>query len=244
MKRSALFAMAVFFLLVFNQQIFSQIRVISTTGTVAYKSGTQWVPLRSGTTLSEGTKISTGVRSSAVIMIGDHKVTVKPLTMIKLYSHSANREEENTRIGLKYGKINAKISKVKKLKTVFRVSTPVATSSVRGTEEDVSYGPKSGMTMFCLTGSAQSNSRTGYTKYVWGRSRFQQNPSQGKPKTLMSHVRGNSLHRLHSLYVTDTESDLHQYYGDELFDNSDGPDKYTDLTGRRKANATFKIVWP
>ena len=61
------------------------IRVISTKGQCAYKKGRTWAPLRGGVVIPVGSKVSTGVRSQAILMVDDHKVTIKPLTMMKIY---------------------------------------------------------------------------------------------------------------------------------------------------------------
>ena len=95
--------------------------------------------------LAQGTKISTGVNSNVVLNINGDEITIRQMTMIKIEENSLSTTESNTKIGLKRGGLNARVAKLKTLKTSFKISTPVATSSVRGTWEEVFYGPGMGM---------------------------------------------------------------------------------------------------
>jgi len=127
---------------------FAAISVVSVQGSAAFKDKDQWKPLREKQTLAEGARISTGVRSSVVLSIDDATVTVKQMSMVRVNKNLTTQDESATNLGLKYGSVSARVSKIKKLRTVFNVSTPVATSSVRGTWEDVSYGPGSLLSAF------------------------------------------------------------------------------------------------
>src|SRR5208337_1312397 len=126
--------------------LFAEIKVISVKGSVAYREGRSWAALKQGQVLQEGVKISTGANSSAELRLNaiNHTVTIKPFTMIQVFSKT-DAESSDTHIGLKRGNIIARVPRDEKVKTIFKVSTPIATSSVRGTAEDIAYGPDTGM---------------------------------------------------------------------------------------------------
>jgi hypothetical protein len=115
--------------------------VVSTRGEAAYRDGAAWKPLAKGQTIKEGTMVMTGVNSQAVLNIDDNLLTVKPLTTIKVLKNSFTKSSSDNVIGLKNGSVNARVKRIGTLKTRFNIVTPVATSSVRGTDETVSHGP-------------------------------------------------------------------------------------------------------
>ena len=107
--------------------------VVSTSGKVEIQRGNSWVPLNKGDVVYGGAVISTGFKSSAELDIHGSKVQLGPLTRItieKLVSTSAKNESS---IYLDSGRLDADVNKADGKRTGFRVSTPVATASVRGT---------------------------------------------------------------------------------------------------------------
>ena len=78
-----------------NNSAFGKIVVMSVKGEVAYKKGRQWTPLNKGQKLIEGTKISTGVRSSALIKIYDHTLRIHQLTMMKIYRNRSTKKRRD-----------------------------------------------------------------------------------------------------------------------------------------------------
>ena len=163
MKKYLVPILLVITLLAFAGVSFAEIRVLSVKGTAAYKAGGQWVPLQTGAVLAVGTKVSTGVRSNVVIKINNHTVTVQPLTIMKVSESAEDGKSSTTRIGLRRGSVRTKIAHDARIKTVFKVSTPVATSSVRGTEQIVVYSPTFGMRVFVLSGNVQGEGPVSYT---------------------------------------------------------------------------------
>jgi len=228
---------------------FSEIRVSSVRGSVLYKTGRDWKPLRRGMKLREGTKISTGARSAAVIQIDNHRLTVRQLTMMKISRNRVTKKSSNTRIGLKYGRLNARVKRIKTLKTSFKVMTPVATSSVRGTEEEIFYGSKTGMRVWVLDGAVELGNPFIASRFIRGhspsRAVFQLKTGAIKPMNLLSVVRNASFVRIYSNNITDDEKSFHEIAGDELFDNSDGAIEFLDLFLRGGASiVTIEVIWP
>ncbi|MCU0849226.1 MAG: FecR domain-containing protein [Spirochaetes bacterium] len=179
---------AVLALLLFSTGINAEIVVQSVKGQASYKAGNQWVPLQNMMRLQEGAKISTGPSSTVVLKINKHTLTVRPLTMIKVAESRDTADSSNTRIGLRRGMVRASVDRDKRVKTVFKVSTPVATSSVRGTEEIISYGPGLGMVIRVIQGDVEGNNTNGANKYLTGRLIYRQKSGTPYPEPLLADV--------------------------------------------------------
>lgn len=175
---------------------YSAITVQSVKGEAALKVGNQWNQIQVGQTLNEGSKISTGVNSSAVLKIDNATLTIKPMTMMKIFKNSANKEV-GSHIGLKFGRLNAKVQKIGKLKTNFKISTPVATSSVRGTEEDASNGARKGSQFIAISNELEIETNTGQGANLSGDQVFQQNPDESKPDPLLSDMQDSAFQPLY-----------------------------------------------
>ncbi|MBN2040348.1 MAG: FecR domain-containing protein [Spirochaetes bacterium] len=161
---------------------FAKITVTSVKGQAKYKTGRSWVALKSGITLQKGTKISTGIRSEVILNINNNTVTIKQMSMMKIEDNLLNSSESKTAIGLKRGGIRARISRIQKLKTDFKITTPVATSSVRGTEEDVSYGPGSGMIVKVIEGEILARNNLGSSNLIKGKLEYRQDNDSSTPR--------------------------------------------------------------
>lgn len=66
----------------------ADITVLKVDGTAAYRDGKKWVPLKVKMKLPEGVKVSTGANSYAELSVNsiNHTVTIKPLTVIQVFS--------------------------------------------------------------------------------------------------------------------------------------------------------------
>jgi len=174
-----------FTVILFTAVLQAEISVIKVEGSASYKEGNKWLPLKVNQKLSEGVKVSTGANSYADIMLNslNHTVRIKPFTVIQVFSKESETDS-NTHIGLKRGGVIAKVPRKSNVKTIFKVSTPIATSSVRGTEEEVTYGPGYGMVIKMLSGTADGENRNGQKKRLSGKLQFHQsgnNPNPGNP---------------------------------------------------------------
>jgi hypothetical protein len=167
---------------------FAETTVTSVKGQAKYKTGNQWANLTAGMKLAQGTKISTGVNSTVLLNINGDEVTIKQMTMIKIEEATANATETNTTIGLKRGSINTRVSKLKTLKTSFKISTPVATSSVRGTWQDVTYGPGRGMIIKVLEGIILAENKLGTSNLIRGNLQFNQGSHSSTPGNIAANL--------------------------------------------------------
>lgn len=200
---------------------FAAIRVVSVKGQAAFKTGNQWNQLRSGMGLPVGAKVSTGADSTVVLKIDDHTVTIKPLSMMKIYENSVKKEERNTRIGLRRGSIRARVSREKRIRTTFKVSTPVATSSVRGTEEEISYGPNNGMVVRVIEGNVWGANKNGIRKIVKGRLKFHQKNENPLPEPLIDEVRERAFVYVYDSNITRDEKESSKTRGSERIGTAD-----------------------
>jgi hypothetical protein len=124
----------------------------SVAGDVTYAStgGSSFLPLSSGTALSQGAIIKTGADSSASIVFSSGSVlVVESNTTIEVSKFQqelfsgpiavgAEPSVSNTQINVVDGSVIAKVAKLKK-GSAFAVNSPVGAAGVRGTTYKVSY---------------------------------------------------------------------------------------------------------
>lgn len=199
----------------YSVSAFAEIRVVSVKGTAAYKTAGQWTPLQAGTVLAVGTKVSTGVRSNVVINVNRHTVTVYPLTIMKISESMETNKKSTTQIGLRRGVVRTKIAHDARIKTVFKVSTPVATSSVRGSDQLAISYPSLGSRFIVLGGSFQGESLNGGAQLLYDKLQLWQKNYKGGPENPMSGLH-DFLTQTHSLFITVDEETAFQMLGDDF----------------------------
>lgn len=103
-------------------------------GKVEYKLPDQaWQPAKVGTVLSAGSMISTGFKSTAIITLETAKLTVKPVTRLSIEELIKAEGSNKSQMFLMTGRVRAEITPKEGEKTEFKVKSPTATASVRGT---------------------------------------------------------------------------------------------------------------
>ncbi len=225
-------------------QSFAAVLVVLTRGDAAYKDGTVWRPLAKGQTIREGTMVMTGVNSRAVLNIDNHMLTVKPLTTIKVLRNSFTKSSSDTVIGLKNGSVNARVKRIGTLRTRFNIVTPVATSSVRGTEQNTSNGPAFGTQIQVPVGLVNGSNPSGTNRNVGGRSLFNLKPGHQRPDPLLGDLRKGVTPPLNPPNITGDEQTGLELFGDQLVDNfDDGLDFYDNNVGGT-ASVTLDLQWP
>jgi hypothetical protein len=241
MRRYIVFICALFALILFAAPSFAEIRVISVKGTAAYKAGNQWTPLAAGTALAVGTKVSTGVRSTVELKINNHLVTVEPLTIMKISESNDTATSSNTSLGLRRGSVRTKVAKDARIKTVFKVSTPVATSSVRGTEQIVVYSPTFGMRVFVLSGTVEGLGMNGASSLIYGNLQFWQKLGKGGQESVMTGM-DDFISKTHSLFISVDEEQALQLFGDDFLFFDPGT---TGGSGQnQKTPVSIYLIWP
>ena len=111
---------------------------------------------KAGDTVARDTIVSTGFRSTAVIVIGSSTITVRPLTRLSLAEIQSAWEAENVNVNLQTGRVKVDVKPPAGTKANFTVQSTTASASVRGTsfefdtvnlsanEGTVSFGSASG----------------------------------------------------------------------------------------------------
>jgi hypothetical protein len=102
-------------------------------GTVEVKAAGGWIPAERGQELRQDTVISTGFKSSALIVIGNSTLTVQPLTRLSVEELARAGSAEKVGLNLRAGRIRADVKPPAGGTTEFTVRSPMATASVRGT---------------------------------------------------------------------------------------------------------------
>jgi hypothetical protein len=108
------------------------------TGDVELKATgkTVFSTARAGDKVAQDTIVSTGFKSTAVIVVGSSVITVKPLTRLSLAEIQSSSGTETTNVGLQTGRVRVDVKPPAGTKANFTVQGPNATASVRGTSFD------------------------------------------------------------------------------------------------------------
>ncbi len=235
---SILVIVAVFF---FTISAFAEIRVISVKGTASYKAGGGWVPLAAGAALAPGTKVSTGVRSRVEIRINRHTVVVEPLTIMKISESTETNKSSTTRIGLRRGAIRTDVARDARIKTVFKVSTPVATSSVRGTRQFTRSGPTMGDSTIVLQNVVQVEGLNSGPQLIAGNLKSDQKSDKGGSESPISGMKGY-LVQTYPLTLPADELEAFQLLGDDFMFY--GPGGQQSGGQSQTVPVSIYLVWP
>ncbi|MCD6396833.1 MAG: FecR domain-containing protein [Spirochaetaceae bacterium] len=96
--------------------------------------GGSWKKASAGMKIEEGYSISTGFRSTAVLALGASQVIVKQLTRMELTELVEKEGTVRTGLNLRVGKIKAHVRTTAGLRQNFRLTSPISTAAVRGTD--------------------------------------------------------------------------------------------------------------
>jgi hypothetical protein len=104
-------------------------------GTVEIKApgSVEWVNAVKGDRIEKNTIISTGFRSTAIVILGDSVITVRPVTRLSLEEIIRNQNGEEISLYLQTGKVHAEVKPPAGENIDFTVRSPSVTASVRGT---------------------------------------------------------------------------------------------------------------
>ena len=121
----------------------SDVTVISISGNVETREpGGAWTPVSAGQVISSQSMISTGFGSSAKLSAGGMELTLQPLTRVSIDSLTQDGDTLRTAVSLQSGRVRATrppATRSTRRSIDFRVSTPVATAAVRGTDFIMSF---------------------------------------------------------------------------------------------------------
>lgn len=121
------------------------------SGSVDVLVGGSWTEAYVGMTISDGTKIMTGVGGSMTVSMTGGAFTVGQLSMVT-YEESSTDSSSSQNLDLQLGSVDVEFSKISGISSSCSVTTPRGTASIRGTRELVMYFPSSGMHVEVLSG--------------------------------------------------------------------------------------------
>jgi hypothetical protein len=124
----------------------------SLTGKVDVMINGAWKTATVGMTIADGTKIMTGMDSTVKIKTTGGFFQVKELSMVTFREQTAENTSHQ-QVEVDMGTVNVQFQRVQGANTSFRVQTPRGTASVRGTWEEVTYYPMTGMSVTVIEGS-------------------------------------------------------------------------------------------
>ncbi|MDR1105579.1 MAG: FecR domain-containing protein, partial [Treponema sp.] len=132
------------------------IRDIAGTVEVKLPGADDWTPAEAGMFIANNTSISTGFKSTAILVLGESLVTVRPLTRLTLDELIRGQSNDTVALSLRTGRIRAEVRPPAGGKTDFTVRAPVATASVRGPAFDldpVNLNVTEGLVRYIVTGT-------------------------------------------------------------------------------------------
>jgi ferric-dicitrate binding protein FerR (iron transport regulator) len=144
-------------------------REVSGTVEIRAPGSAAWASAARGDRIEKNTLISTGFRSTAVVVLGNSVITVRPLTRLSLDEIIRNQNEEQVNVSLQTGRIRAEVNPPSGGKTDFTVRSPTATASVRGTVFEVdteNLRVDEGRVIYFLDNGRQTSVAAGGTSYV------------------------------------------------------------------------------
>ncbi len=101
--------------------------------------GGSWSNASVGSVITQGTVVSTGFGSSAVLDLGTSQIQVKQLTRMKLDELVRTQTTATTSLFLTVGQVHANVDNKLAVTQKFTLKSPVSTAAVRGTIFD--FGP-------------------------------------------------------------------------------------------------------
>ena len=108
-------------------------KVVAVVGKAEVQKGSDWVALSIGDSVPKGSVISTGFKSELLLKVNASNIKLGPLTRMTVEQLIQNESENKTSLFIDSGKVNVEVNKTGNKREDFKVSSPVATASVRGT---------------------------------------------------------------------------------------------------------------
>jgi len=125
------------------------------------RPGAAWTTAKRGDSVFKGSIVSVGFRSSAVIQTEDSTITVKALTRLSIEDIVKTSGGTKTELYLSSGSVRTEVTPAAGQKAEFRVKSPTATASVRGTGFEFD-----GVNLIVFHGAVLLTSPTGRSRLV------------------------------------------------------------------------------
>jgi len=133
------FSLLLFFsaALIFAQNPTAVIREMTGTVEIKRSASAEWISARAGDTIERATIISTGFRSTAILIIGSSILTVRPLTRLSLDELISLDNTETVNLNLNSGRVRVDVNPPAGSRANLTIQTPSSTASVRGTSFEI-----------------------------------------------------------------------------------------------------------
>ena len=134
----------------------SHARVVAVNGDVNAKTGDgALAPVAQGSEVARGSELHTGIDSEAKLQFADGSVmVVREMSQVLIADLLGEGSRQTIAISVKLGELDAQVNPQKTFQSDFKVTTPTATASVRGTQiRRLSYHPARGTSLFLASGS-------------------------------------------------------------------------------------------
>ncbi len=127
-------AFALLFFTVFALSAQAQAKVLRVSGKVEVKAPRgAWITARPGMSVSAGSFVATGFKSSARIQLNQATLYVKQLTRLTLEQIARKQNVVTTNLFIRTGSLEADVKRGTEYTHDFKVRSPVSTAAVKGT---------------------------------------------------------------------------------------------------------------
>ncbi|MFA6505782.1 MAG: FecR domain-containing protein [Treponemataceae bacterium] len=176
---------AVLFFSLFSSPLFAEVAVKAVKGTVGVMAGKgKLQAVKVGMKLTDDATVVTGANSEVTIIVNNGTITLKSLTTAKLRGIGLTPTASTANVALRNGTVVSDVKQITGLKTSFTVTTPVGTSSVRGTTHTVSYGPERGMSVAVSAGIVAVSSLRGASRPVAAGNSYTEGTAASAPQVV------------------------------------------------------------
>lgn len=181
-------------LLIFlSTPLFADVTVKAVKGTAGVMAAKKLTPVRVGMKLADDATVVTGANSEVTLIINNGTITLKSLTTARMGNVTKTPTTSTAAVALRSGTVVSEVKQITGLKTSFTVTTPVGTSSVRGTSHSVSFSPARGMEIAVSSGVVSVASTRGATKPVAAGNSYVQSAASAAPPQVISQAAQESV---------------------------------------------------
>ncbi len=181
MKKLVSFILCVFI----ASLLFAEVTATAVKGVVGVLVSGKLQPVTVGMKLKDDATIVTGANSELTIAVNNGSLTFKSLTTAKLSGIAKTDTNSSAAVALKSGTVVSSVKQIQGLKTNFTVTTPVGTSSVRGTTHTVSYSGERGMGISVSSGIVSVRSNHSAARPVAAGRNYEQPVSATPPQVTL-----------------------------------------------------------
>ncbi len=162
--------------------LFADVTATAVKGVVGVLASGKLQPVSVDMRLRDDATIVTGANSELTITVNNGTLTFKSLTTARLSGIAKTDTSSSAAVALKSGTVVSSVKQIQGLKTNFTVTTPVGTSSVRGTTHAVSYSAERGMGVSVSSGVVTVSSARGAARPVAAGRNYEQAQSASPPQ--------------------------------------------------------------